>query len=149
MAQRRMLSKSISCSLQVDNLPIEAQLLFTWMIPHTDDEGRMTGHLKEIKGKVVPMKDWNLQKIDEYLKIMHNEGLIILWEKDGLPIIEFPGWNRHQRIRKDRYTPSELPSFLGVPDDDHRSNNGRPNVHHKPTRGNRSYSAIEDKYKEM
>lgn len=149
MALRRMLSKSISCSLQVDNLPIEAQLLFTWMIPHTDDEGRMSGYLKEIKGKVVPMKDWDLEKIDGYLKLMHEEGLIVLWDNDGSPIIEFPGWNRHQKIRKDRFTPSEFPSILGKPTDNQSDTDGKPSNYQSSTRRHRSYSTIEDKYKGM
>ena len=47
MAISRMLHKSISHSIQVNRLSPEARLLFTWMIPHADDEGRIKGEADE------------------------------------------------------------------------------------------------------
>ena len=41
MAQKRMLDKKISVSEQVAKLSLEAQLIFTWAIPHTDDAGML------------------------------------------------------------------------------------------------------------
>lgn len=57
MAQRRMIDKRISVSEQVANLPLKAQLLFTWMIPHADDVGLLPYSARTIKALVVPMVD--------------------------------------------------------------------------------------------
>ena len=59
MAKARMLHKKISISLQVNSLPLPAKLLFTWLIAHTDDEGRILGSPKYIKATVVPMTNWS------------------------------------------------------------------------------------------
>lgn len=106
-----MLHKKISVSLQVERLSLSAQLLFTWMISHADDEGRMKGEPQSIKANVVPMKKWTFAKVKSYLSEMKNQGLINHWEQNGEWIIEFPKWNEYQQIRKDRLEPSKLPSF--------------------------------------
>ena len=54
MAQKLMIDKKISVSEQVANLPIEAQLLFTWMIPHADDVGLLPYSARTIKALVIP-----------------------------------------------------------------------------------------------
>ncbi|MBI4065332.1 hypothetical protein HY409_03105 [Candidatus Gottesmanbacteria bacterium] len=113
MAKARMLHKKISVSLQVDRLSLGAQLLFSWMIPAADDEGRMKGEPQSVKANVVPMKKWTFTKVKDYLNEMKNQGLIYYWEQNGEWIIEFPKWNEYQQIRKDRLEPSKLPSFSG------------------------------------
>lgn len=111
MANRRMLAKSISTSLQVNKLGIEAQLLFTWMIPHADDDGRLNGEAEYINFLIVPAKRWTKSQTEGYLKTIHDAGLIYLWSENGTKYIEFPTWTKHQQIRKDRYTPSNIPPF--------------------------------------
>ncbi len=111
MAKARMLHKKISVSLDVDNLSSEAQLLFTWMIAHADDDGRMKGEPQFVKANVVPMKKWSFQKVKNYLIEMKTQGLIQYWEQNSEWFIEFPKWNDYQQIRKDRYEKSKLPSF--------------------------------------
>lgn len=106
-----MLAKSISTSLQVNKLGIEAQLLFTWMIPHADDDGRLNGEAEYINFLVVPAKRWTKSQTESYLKAIHDAGLIHLWSENGTKYIEFPAWTKHQQIRKDRYTPSNIPPF--------------------------------------
>ena len=76
MAKARMLHKKISVSLQVNRLTLPAKLLFTWMIPHTDDEGKMKGDPEFIRATVVPMAKWSFKKIREYLEEMQDKGLI-------------------------------------------------------------------------
>lgn len=106
-----MLAKSISTSLQVNKLGIEAQLLFTWMIPHADDDGRLNGEAEYIKLLVVPAKTWTKTQTESYLKAIHEAGLIYRWNENGTTYVEFPTWTKHQQIRKDRYTPSNIPPF--------------------------------------
>ena len=51
-------------------------LLFTWMIPHTDDFGRLAGSPAKIKGLVVPMMDKTKSDIEESLGRLHDAELI-------------------------------------------------------------------------
>ncbi len=111
MAKARMLHKSISYSIEVSNLTLPAQLLFTWMIAHADDDGRLKGDPKYIKGMIVPLMNWSIKKIRNYIEFMRNEGLIYYWEENNEWYIEFIKWTSFQSIQKDRYKPSALPSY--------------------------------------
>lgn len=108
----RMLHLSISKSLQVDSLPLPARLLFTWMIAHADDDGRIKGEPKYIKGSVVPLTNWSTKNIQKYLELMKNTGLIYYWQENTQWFVEFVKWNMYQHIRSDRYKSSDLPSFI-------------------------------------
>lgn len=112
MAKARMLHKSISVSEQVSNLSLPSQLLFTWLIPHADDEGRIKGNPKYIKVMVVPSLDWKPEQIHEYLEEIAKQGLVYYWNVDGQQYIEFPNWKRYQYIAKDRFHKSELPAYV-------------------------------------
>ena len=111
MAKARMLHKKISISQQVNNLSLPTQLLFTWMIAHADDEGRLRGESDYIRATVVPMKNWSPKRIERYLEEIKSVNLIYRWEHNDEWIIEFIRWNEHQIIRKDRFTSSNLLSF--------------------------------------
>lgn len=111
MAKARMIHNKISRSLQVQNLSLEAQLLFTWMIPHADDAGRIRGEANYIRATVVPLKDWTTEQVEKYIIEIQKEKLIYRWQQDGMWIIEFVKWTQHQRLRKDRLKSSELPPF--------------------------------------
>ena len=125
MAKARMLHNKISKSLQVDSLPLPAQLLFTWTIPHADDEGRLRGEPKYIKGTVVPYKKWSEKIIKDYLNEMRDARLIYYWEQNNEWVIEFIKWKEYQHIRKDRLEPSKLPSYKSL-NDNHLSTNRQP-----------------------
>ena len=111
MANRRMIHSKISRSLEVGELPIEAQLLFTWMITHADDDGRMIGDLRYVKITVVPQMDWSTELIGNYLNKIKELGLIYYWQENNHWYVEFPKWGEHQYIAKDRYHPSLLPKY--------------------------------------
>jgi len=111
MAKARMLHTKISVSVQVNRLSLPARLLFSWMIPHADDEGRLNGDPEFIKAMIVPMTKWSFKKIEEYLEEIKNQGLIYYWQENGERFIEFIKWNEHQTIRKNRFKPSSLPSY--------------------------------------
>jgi hypothetical protein len=81
------------------------------MISHADDEGRISGNPKYIKGTVIPYKKWSEKLITNYLMSMEKVGLIHYWQEKDEWFIEFPKWKDHQTIRSDRFKPSKLPSF--------------------------------------
>lgn len=110
-SKRRMLHAKISTSLQVDNLSEPAQLLFTWMISHADDESRLKGDAKSVKAVVIPMKHWSIKKVENCLEAIKNEGLIYRWQEKNEWFIEFVKWTDHQYIQKDRFKASTLPKY--------------------------------------
>jgi hypothetical protein len=111
MAKARMLHKKISLSKDVGKLLLPAQLLFTWMISHADDEGRLYGDPITVKATVVPRTRWSPKLIKSYLDKMSEIGLIYYWQVKDEWFIEFCKWKEYQQIRKDRFEPSKLPSF--------------------------------------
>lgn len=139
MAKARMLHKKISVSLQVNKLTLPTRLLFTWMIPHADDEGRMKGDPESIKATVVPMVKWSFKKIREYLEEIKSKGLIYYWQENNEWFIEFVKWNEHQTIRKDRFISSNLPSY-SKRDDNQTTPSCQPSGNQETTQANASES---------
>lgn len=115
MAKGRFLSKSISESLQVARLKSDStRLLFTWMIPHADCEGRIIADPRYIKGIVLTFLNHSLGDIAEMLLDLHAEKLIQLFDVDGETHAEFPKFNEHQQgLRKEREAKSKIPSAKG------------------------------------
>lgn len=111
MAKARMLHKSISTSSQVSRLSLPAQLLFTWMIPHTDVEGKLKGDPKYVRATVVPMLNWSTNKVNKCIEEIATQGLIYYWQVDNEWIIEFVNFERYQTVRIDHEKASYLPSF--------------------------------------
>lgn len=98
MAEKRMVSKSISVSEKVNDLPeIFDMLLFTWLIPHSDDFGRLPGSPAKVKGLVVPMMDKSKREIEESLGRLHDAELIQWYEIEGDKFIQVLNFEKHQQ----------------------------------------------------
>jgi len=111
MPEGRMLKKQISISRTLPELKSDsARLLYTWLIPHLDVEGRFSADPDVVKGHVVPRLKMTKKKIWDYLQDMAEKGLIILYEADGDYYLEFTVFEKHQIIRKDREADSKIPS---------------------------------------
>src|SRR5690606_15955807 len=96
MAERRMISKSISISERVNSMSLFARLLYTWMIPHTDDFGRMTGSPMKVKALVVPMADETKEDVERALTEMVEQDLIDWYVVDGKQYIQIKNFDKHQ-----------------------------------------------------
>lgn len=109
MAEKRMISKSISISERVNMLPdVFDMLLFTWIIPHTDDFGRLTGSPAKVKALVVPMLDKSFKEIERSLQNLHEAKLVIWYQVDGDKYIQVIKFDQHQQGLHKR-TRSKLP----------------------------------------
>lgn len=118
MAEGRMLKKQISQSRRLAELKTDsARLLYTWIIPHLDVEGRINADPDIIKGIVVPrISGITPGVIRECLLDMHRVGVITLYNVDGDTYLELRKFADHQSIRKDRESPSTIPSpTAGIP----------------------------------
>ena len=114
MATGRMLKRNISESRRLSELKTDsARLLWTWIIPYLDADGRFFASATMIKGKVVPrLATFTLRNIPRYLKDMADVGLITLYEVDGEKILEYRKFSEFQKIIKDREARS-LPASPG------------------------------------
>ena len=95
MARRRYISTKISIDKDINKMACEhgsfgvfTALLFSWMIPHAEDNTSLTGDPYEIKMTVVPGLEQTTEDVEKALTIMAEHGLI-LWDK-RIPRIEFP-----------------------------------------------------------
>lgn len=110
MRNRRMISRTISSSEKVHQIDWKARLLFTWMILHCDDEGRIEGSASTIKARVLPMADCTLQEIDKWLTAMKKTGLILWYKIDGKKYIQVVQFNEFQTFHGIQKHQSRLPS---------------------------------------
>jgi len=93
MARRRYISTQISIDKDVNRLAMEygdfAALLYTWMIPHAEDDCSLTGDPEELLWKVAPgRRDKTAEDVVKALEGMADLGLI-LWDREDRRI-EFP-----------------------------------------------------------
>lgn len=116
MAERRMVSKVISISEKVNCLTLFGRLLYTWMIPHTDDFGRLPGSPAKVRALVVPMGDETTKDVAAALEDMTEKELIIWYEVGGEKIIQISNFEEHQSGLRQRSLskfpppPNEKPS---------------------------------------
>lgn len=111
MAQGRIINKSISLSEKVNTISDGASLLYTWMIPHSDDFGLLQGSALTIKALVAPMKSWTVAQVDEFLKEMIEIGLIKVVTYENKTYYQI--LNSKQYLKKDRNPQTILPVKLG------------------------------------
>ncbi len=127
MAERRMLSKTISTSRKVNRLGDRTALLYTWLIPHTDDYGRMEGDAMSVKAKVLPMRINTEMEVDQDLDLLENAGLIERYKVDKEQYLEILNFDSFQTFRSDRPRRSEYPDKEGkLTEDNHMDTNGVP-----------------------
>lgn len=97
MANRRMLSKSISTSKQVNKMSDFAQLLFTWAIAHADDFGYLDGDPEVVMATVIPMKrERSPEDVEMAIQEWVDADLVDWIEVDGDPVVRFKTWDKHQ-----------------------------------------------------
>lgn len=109
MAQRRMISKSISTSKRLSALSTFEALLFTWTIPHCDDYGRMDGNAKIVKGIVMPLRDETIEEVESALKILTKKQLIERYTVDEEEYLQITKWDDHQTFKTDRNRMAKYP----------------------------------------
>jgi len=111
MPEGRMLKKQISISQTLPRLKSDsARLLYTWLIPHLDIEGRFSADPDVVKGHVVPRLKMTKKKVWEYLQDMAENNLIILYQANNDLYLQFSVFEEHQSLRKDREAESKIPA---------------------------------------
>ena len=111
MAEGRMLKKVISESRRLADLKTDSgRMLYTWIIPHLDIEGRLNASADMIKGKVVPrLNHFDKTLINECLEDMNRVGLVTLYEFDGDRYLQLRKFQEHQTLRPSKEAKSIIP----------------------------------------
>jgi len=122
MSRHRYISTDMGGDEKVEALATKggpfAALLYTLLIPHLDDWGRMDGRVREIKHKVVPGIPSTAQDIDAALTAMHEVGLLVRYEVGKHPYIAVDQerfWRHQTYLKKDRREKDE--SKIPAPSD--------------------------------
>jgi DnaD/phage-associated family protein len=105
MANRRMIAKSISVSDETNSISLFAALLFTWMIPHTDDYGIIAGTAGRIKALVVPRLNQTESDVEAALEEIRAVGLIHRYTHNGHSYSQFVNFEQHQEGLHKRTSP--------------------------------------------
>ncbi|MBA7670626.1 hypothetical protein ES703_78772 [subsurface metagenome] len=112
MPRRRMVDPQIWRNEKVGKLPDAGRLLFIGIFSQADDDGRLKASPRFLMANIFP---YDKDKTEEDVKRLRDQcaelGLIRLYTNNKEEYLDIPGWHEHQQIRKDRYTPSTLPSF--------------------------------------
>lgn len=123
MARRRYLSTEISVDEAVNDLAAEcgdfASLLYTWMIPHAEDDGIIRASLRKLQSLVVPMRrDKTEDDIRVALVGMVRFGLLE-WDEDaGLIIFPEAAFYRYQTyIKPERRRAAQPTQDSAVPEE--------------------------------
>lgn len=112
MAEGRILSKRVTRSDKVARLSSDtARLIYTWIIPYLDVEGRMEIDLELFKADIAPkLKHVTEEKILEILTELHNIRLITVYDVENHTYLQLEQFDEHQpNLRKDREKKSKIP----------------------------------------
>ena len=111
MARGRMINRKIACNPELARVSDHSALLFTWMIPFADRDGRCHGNPDVIKGQImVRRKSFSVELIEECLTELAELGLIVWYKDERDSYVSFPGFHKNQEgMRYDREAVSHLP----------------------------------------
>jgi len=137
MPEGRMLKKCISESKKLGALKNDsARLLYTWLLPHLDVEGRHSADPDIIKGHVFPkIKSMTISKIKKLLKELDEAKLIILYKANDELYLQLEKFHKYQKIDKNREAKSKIPA----PTEENIINSG---INHENSRLNQIKSPI-------
>ena len=99
MARRRMIHPKFWQSrhwVRVDRF--RARLLFIGIFSNADDEGRLIGLAQTLRANIFPHDKISDDAIEDDLKLLAAEGLIVRYMCESVPYIQVVKWKEHQRI---------------------------------------------------
>ena len=135
--QYRLLWSGISRSKRIKQiqgdrwLRLGCHLVYSWLLPWADDDGRLIGDPLWVLANVVPNEGLSQPEIQKILIELHRVNLIYWYEVESEYFIQINKFPEHQRIRQDRYKSSSYPPCQ--PDVGQVPDNGQPDVGLSPS----------------
>jgi hypothetical protein len=91
----RMLHRSIAWDEKLNSLSKTDQWFYFRMLPFSDDYGRLTGKVFELKLQIIPSCNWEKITIRKVLNRLEEVGLIAWVENE---VIQLTGFDKNQKI---------------------------------------------------
>lgn len=110
-----MIDNCISISEKINDLSLREAFIYTWIIPHLDDWGRITGSPRTLKALVFPMKkEISIKNIEDTLTKFKEMGLFLWEEVNGEMVLQMPfeKFNSHQSISEAKRAKSKYPEII-------------------------------------
>lgn len=126
MARGRMLNKSVSASVKINNLSDDTcRLLATWIIPHLDVRGVFYGDPAMVRSAIFPRRtDITIEQVEDYLQELCDAGLVEIFQANGDTWQYWTGFAHNQvGLRIDRES-SEFPVPPGYSEPDNQQDDG-------------------------
>ena len=112
--ERRSLWGSISQSKKVNSISVKAALLYTWAIPHFDDEGFQAGEPRDLKINIVPFRDdISIEEIKNLECELIIAGLWKIFHINSTCYICDPVWDQRQFFKGIHKIPSKIKLIIG------------------------------------
>ena len=93
----RLIHPSCCTSISLANVSLAAEVLWWHIISQCDDQGRIVGDTKTLKGITVPVRqEITLENIPELLTELETESLIIRYSNSATPLIQVKTWWSHE-----------------------------------------------------
>lgn len=112
MAEGRILSKRVTRSDKIAALSSDTErMIYSWLIPYLDVEGRMEANSRLLKSDIAPLLDHiTIEILEKILTNLHNAELITVYEVKGKRYLQLIQFDEHQpNLRKDREKKSLVP----------------------------------------
>lgn len=105
------------------------QLVYTWLLPWCDDDGKIKAETFQVKANIFPYVDLTEQNICDILVALEEVGLLNWYKVEDERYIEILDFRKYNPGRKDRYKPSLYPDCL--PNDNQTTTNSQPTANPK------------------
>ena len=108
----RIVYPELSDSRRVARLSITGALLWTWLLPHADDQGRLAGDAAALRDRLVPhFAEITAEDVETALQAMEREHLVLRYVVHRQHLIQISDWWKWQaRLKYKR------PSYHQAPD---------------------------------
>lgn len=108
--QRRMVYAKMLSSHKLCQMPITARWLFIGTILLADDNGRLNGDPRYLRGQIFSYdQEVTVEEVEKMIDDLVNSTVIHSYEVDGSKYLHHPKWSQYQHLRKDRMSRSQIP----------------------------------------
>lgn len=105
-----MVSRGIATNEQLEAVSFEADFLFQRCIPFLDVEGRMQGQPGRVRALVCPLRaEMTTAIVARCLQELADVGLVVWYDTPDGRALYFPGFHRHNKVRRERESASKIP----------------------------------------
>lgn len=108
--QKRMVYAKMLSSHKLCQMPITARWLFIGTILLADDNGRLNGDPRYLRGQIFSYdQEITVEEVEKMIEELVNSTVIHSYEVDGSRYLHHPKWSQYQHLRKDRMSRSQIP----------------------------------------